>query len=102
MVRSTNSLKLNKSAGINGLEAEHLRYGGSALSIHLSIAFSGFLRPSLVPSQWLQSSIVPVTQGEVSTKMNVTCMSRSYKDKSISISYFVIFTFVKRERAMFL
>ncbi len=35
-----------------------------------------------------------VAKGEVKKKMNLTCMSRSYEDKSIGISYSVIFVFV--------
>ena len=35
------------------------------------------------------------------TKMNLTCMSRSYEDKSIGISYSVIFAFVYENERCF-
>ena len=35
------------------------------------------------------------------TKMNLTCMSRSYQDKSIGISYSVIFAFVYENERCF-
>ena len=53
-------LKMNKSAGPDGIESEHLRFGGYDLSIHMSIAFTAFLRHAFVPSQFLGSYIVPI------------------------------------------
>ena len=56
VVRSCRMLKLKKSAGADAIEAEHLKYGGFELAIHMSIAFSAFLRHSFIPSQWLESN----------------------------------------------
>ena len=55
-------LKLQKSKGPDGLQSEHLRYGGSCLSIHLSVAFTAFLRHSFIPYQFLESHIVPIVK----------------------------------------
>ena len=42
-----------------------------------------------------------MSKREVQQKMNLTCMSRSYKDKSIGLSYFVIFAFVNENKWCF-
>ena len=66
-------LKMNKSAGPDGIESEHLRFGGYELSIHTSVAFTAFLRHTFVPRQFLGSYIVPISkdkQGNVSNPNN--------------------------------
>ena len=71
--KSFKNLKLKKSSGVDEIEAEHLSFGGFELSIHMSIAFTAFLRHSFVPSQWLQSFIVPIIKdrkGDISNQDN--------------------------------
>ena len=66
-------LKLQKSKGPDCLQSEHLRYGGSCLSIHLSVAFTAFLRHSFIPYQFLESHIVPIVKdkrGDMSSEEN--------------------------------
>ncbi|XP_062510088.1 uncharacterized protein LOC134186186 [Corticium candelabrum] len=53
-------LKVRKSAGPDEVESEHLRYGGFELAIHMSTAFTACLRHSVVPTQFLESYVVPV------------------------------------------
>ena len=55
-------LKLNKAAGCNGTQPEHIKYGGFTLSMYLSVAFTMFLRHSFVPRQFLTSYIVPIVK----------------------------------------
>ena len=53
-------LKFNKSPGPDGIMSEHLKYGGPALAIYLSVAFTTFLRHSFLPKEFLKSYIVPI------------------------------------------
>ena len=80
VVRSCRMLKLKKSAGADAIEAEHLKYGGFELAIHMSIAFSAFLRHSFIPSQWLESYIVPI----VKDKKGDSCNPNNYRGIAIS------------------
>ena len=60
--RAIKCLKRNKAAGPDKIEAEHLKYGGRSLAIHLSVAMTGCLRHSCVPHQFLRSYIVPIVK----------------------------------------
>ena len=51
-------LKLNKSAGPDGLQPEHLKYGGALLALYMSVGFTAMVRQSYVPQQFLKSFIV--------------------------------------------
>ncbi|XP_062504975.1 uncharacterized protein LOC134181724 [Corticium candelabrum] len=52
--------KVRKSAGPDEVESEHLRYSGFELAIHMSTAFTACFRHSVVPTQFLESSVVRV------------------------------------------
>ena len=49
------------------VQAEHLKYGGRGLAIHMSVALTAFLRHALVPQQWLKSFIVPIIKDKKGT-----------------------------------
>ena len=58
--KAISRLKRNKAPGSDELRSEHLIYGSFTLVIFLSVAFTGFLRHSFVPYQFLSSFIVPI------------------------------------------
>ena len=57
--KAFHQLKVRKSAEPDEAESEHLRYGGFELAIHMSTAFTACLRHSVVPTQFLESYVVP-------------------------------------------
>ena len=71
-IRPSEVFDIYKSAGPDGIESEHLRFGGYELSIHMSVAFTAFLRHAFVPSQFLGSYIVPISKG----KLTITGVSQ--------------------------
>ena len=58
--KAFHQMKVRKSAGPDEVEFEQLRYGGFELAIHMSAAFTARLRHSVVPTQFLESYVVPV------------------------------------------
>ena len=55
-------LPLRKASGLDGLSAEHIKYGGGVLALHLSALFQAMLRHSVVPRQFKESIIVPIVK----------------------------------------
>ena len=68
--RAFKKWKWKKSAGVDQVQAEHLKYGGWNMAIHMSIAFMAFLRHSFVPQQWLQSFSVPIIKDKKGDSAN--------------------------------
>ena len=60
--KAVSRLKLNKAAGFDGIQPEHIKYGGFTLALYLSVAFTMFIRHSFVPMQFRTSYIVPVVK----------------------------------------
>ena len=59
-------LPLRKASGLDGLSAEHVKYGGGVLALHLSSLFQAMLRHSVVPRQFKESIIVPIVKEQYS------------------------------------
>jgi len=59
VMKSTASLKLNKSPGHNGVTAEHILYGKHHLQVHLTLLFNAMLRHSHVPYELGRGIIIP-------------------------------------------
>ena len=62
VLKAISGLKANKAAGCDGVQPEHVKYGGCDLALYLSAAFTMFLRHSFVPEQFLTSYVVPVVK----------------------------------------
>ena len=71
---------MQKAAGLDGIQPEHIKYGEGMLALYLSIAFTLFLSHSFVPHQFLSSVIVPIIKdrcGDITDVYN-------YRDIAIS------------------
>ena len=54
------NMKCNKSPGHDGIMAEHLKYGGPELYVHLSLLFNAMLKHSFVPDKFAHGIIIPL------------------------------------------
>ena len=66
-------LSLNKSCGIDGITAEHLRYASERLVYLLSLVFTGFIVHGFLPDSMISVMIVPVIKdkaGAINSKDN--------------------------------
>ena len=57
------SLKCGKAAGRDGIDAEHLVYGGGSLVELLTVLFNGILAASYVPSAFRCGKVIPIPKG---------------------------------------
>ena len=67
------SLKLNKSCGMDGIQAEHLKYSSPRLIPLLSMVFSSFFVHGFLPSSLMSVVLVPIIKnkaGNVSSSEN--------------------------------
>ena len=78
--------KLGKSAGIDGLAAEHCVYSYERISVHLAMLFTSMLTHGYLPDAFMTTSIIPILKnknGDTSDKNNhrpiaiVTAMSNN-------------------------
>ena len=85
IIESLKEIKLGKSAGIDGLAAEHYVYSHSSISVHLALLFTCMLNHGHVPTAFMKTSIIPILKnrnGDSSDKNNyrpiaiVTAMSK--------------------------
>ena len=85
---SLKEIKLGKSAGIDGLAAEHFVYSHSSISVHLAFLFTCMLNHGHVPTAFMKTSIIPILKnrnGDSSDKNNyrpiaiVTAMSKLFE-----------------------
>ena len=58
------SLKLNKAAGPNDNEPEHLRFGGEALNGALAIIFNAILFSGHIPSAFRSGLVISISKGQ--------------------------------------
>ena len=66
-------LSLNKSCGLDGITAEHLKYASEKLNYLLSMAITGFFVHGFLPESMLSVLIVPVIKdkaGNINSKDN--------------------------------
>ena len=62
MEKAIGALSLKKAVGTDGVSAEHIRFGGGALSLHLSTLFQAMLRHSFVPKEYKESVVVLIVK----------------------------------------
>ena len=73
IIKSLKEIKLEKSAGIDGLAAEHFVYSHSSISVHLALLFICMLNHGHVPTTFMKTSIIPILKnrnGDSSDKNN--------------------------------
>lgn len=66
--RAVQKLKVNKSAGPDAIQSEHLKHGGPLLHIYMSVAFTAMVRHSYVPTQFRSSYLVPIVKDKKGDK----------------------------------
>ena len=85
---SLKETKLGKSAGIDGLAAEHFIYSHTSITVHLSLLFSCMLTHGCMPDAFMKTSLIPILKnknGDTSAKSNyrpiaiVTAMSKVFE-----------------------
>ena len=59
----THSLKLNRSAGPDYIDPEHLRYGGDALINLLTSIFNAIILSGHIPQSLCHGLVIPIPQG---------------------------------------
>ena len=73
VIEAIEELGLNKSAGMNGITAEHLKYASEKLPYLLGMAITGFFVHGFLPDSMLSVLIVPVIKdkaGNINSKDN--------------------------------
>ena len=55
-------LSLKKVVGTDCIAAEHIKYGGGVLALHLSTLFQAMLRHSFVPSEFREAVVIPIVK----------------------------------------
>ena len=85
---SLKKVKLGKSAGIDGLAAEHFVYSYERISVHLAMLFTSMLTHGYLPDAFMTTSIIPISKnknGDTSAENNyrpiaiVTAMSKIFE-----------------------
>ena len=88
VLNSLKETKLGKSAGIDGLAAEHFIHFHVSITVHLSLLFSCMLSHGFLPDAFMRTSIIPILKnknGDTSAKSNyrpiaiVTAMSKIFE-----------------------
>ena len=64
LLTALQNMKLNKACGPDGIPAEAIKYGGQALVVHLSFLFSMFLSHSCLPTELIQTTLVPLLKNK--------------------------------------
>ena len=64
LLTALQNLKMNKACGPDGIPAEAIKYGGQALVVHLSFLFSMFLSHSCLPTELIQTTLVPLLKNK--------------------------------------
>ena len=67
VLEAIKELGLNKSCGIDGITAEHLKYASERLPLLLSMAITGFFVHGFLPDSMLSVLIVPVIKDKAGT-----------------------------------
>ena len=89
-------LKLGKASGIDGLQSEHLKLGGSLLVLWLKQIINVFSQFEHVSSQILTGIIKPIYKGN--GKYPLCC--NSYRDISITSVFLKLFEYTLLERIL--
>ena len=73
VLNSLKETKLGKSAGTDGLAAEHFIHSHVSKTVHLSLLFSCMLPHGFLPHAFMRTSIIPILKnknGDPSAKSN--------------------------------
>ena len=73
VIEAIKELSLNKSCGLDGITAEHLKHASAKLPYLLSMAITGFFVHGFLPDAMLSILIVPVIKdkaGNINAKDN--------------------------------
>jgi len=62
--KAVQNIKLRKSCGPDGLAPEAIKYGGSALTVHLTLLFNMFSSHCYLPDELTKTIIVPIYSQE--------------------------------------
>lgn len=57
------SLKANKAAGADGIDPEHLIYGGDSLVVHLMVLFNAMISAAHIPEAFQLGLVIPIPKG---------------------------------------
>ena len=74
------NLKSRKSCGPDGLAPEAIKYGGNALTVHLTLLFNMFACHCYVPAELTKTTIVPMVKnksGDISDMNNYRAIALS-------------------------
>ena len=58
------TLKLRKAPGIDGIQAEHLKYGGRTAILYLCKLFNGIIKIGIIPREWKKGIVIPLYKGD--------------------------------------
>ena len=87
-------LKLNKSAGSDGIEAEHLKYANSKLYMYISILFNSMISHNFLPSLFMDTFILPIVKDKKESISN----SSNYRPIAITSIISKLFEIIVLER----
>ena len=73
---SLKKVKLGKSAGINGLAAEHFLYSHERISAHLAMLFTSMLTYGYLANAFKTTSIIPILKNKTVTQVLKTTTDR--------------------------
>ena len=63
------TLKFRKAPGIDGIQAEHLKYGGRTAILYLCKLFNGIFKIGIIPKEWKKKVLLyPYTKGIVRSR----------------------------------
>ena len=65
------NLKIRKAVGPDGIPAEAIKYGGHVLLIHLSLIFGMFLKYSYLPTELMQTTLMPLLKNKTENLSDV-------------------------------
>ena len=63
-MQAITSLKLRKAPGTDGIQAEHLKYGGKSVIHYICALFNSILKVGKIPNDWKKGIIVPIYKGD--------------------------------------
>ncbi|MFA0954709.1 RNA-directed DNA polymerase, partial [Klebsiella pneumoniae] len=76
--RAVRALKNGKAAGVDGITAEMLKYGGAVLDVKLLELFNACYKCKKVPEEWKNAVIVPLYKGK-----GERCSCKNYRGISL-------------------
>ena len=70
VAEAISSLKLNKAAGLDGIDPEHLRYAGSLLPATLTLLFNAIVLSGHIPHVFRNGLVTPIPKGHTKDLTN--------------------------------